>query len=135
MKMKAMRSARYNDYIQDEYDDFFREAVSRATQETAIPIEPKTSVEKDYIDLCFIDLKDTNSITTVLIQNDNIEATVKIDTNRKNNTFSSYKSYYDEIYSKMNTIEDAIMKVKLKYPHCNVTMNMGDSYIVLIFTL
>jgi hypothetical protein len=134
MKMMASkRSTRY-DYT-DEYDDFFREAVSRVTQETAKPSEPKTSVEKDYIDLCFIDLKDTNSINTTLIQNDNVEATITIGVSRRNNTFSSYKTYYDEMYNKMNIIEDAIMKVKLKYPHCNVTMNVADTYIGLLFTL
>jgi hypothetical protein len=124
----------------DDYDDYFSDVEIRRAVEalSASPTEPKmekTSVEKDYIDICFIDLKDTNSIETTIARNDNIDAAIKINSIKKSNTFSSYKTYYDEVYNKMNIIEDSIMKVKLKYPHCNVTIKIEDNYISLSFIL
>ena len=119
----------------DDYDDFFTPIDSAIATAVATMKEVKedTNPEKEYIDLCFIDLVDTNTFSSVA-RNGNIDSTIKIESRkRKSNTFSSYKSYYDEIYNKMNLIEDSILKVKLKYPHCNVAIEVEDSYIGLVF--
>ncbi len=130
--------AKYSSYsTQDDYDDYFNGTDEVMEREATTKKEDiiDTNPEKEYIDLCFIDLTDTNIFESAIARSGNIDAVIKLESSKRSNTFSSYKNYYDEVYNKMNIIEDSIMKVKLKYPHCNITTNVQDYYISLTFIL
>ena len=103
----------------------------QAEIETQTKIEYLSTIEKDYIDICFIDLTDKSSFESKLGRDGIIDSYIKIDSVKSTNTFQSSKEYYFEIYEKMNIIEDAILKIKLKYPHCNISIQVNETHINL----
>lgn len=121
---KATRKA-YYDY--DEHGDFFDNFATDV--ETKPDVETctksgKISPEQEYIEVCFLDFKDSNRFS---ITSSGYTFKIKIPINIiKSSTFLSYKNFYNSISNDMDNIDESLLKVKMKYPHSNTTISVDD---------
>lgn len=125
-RMKSYLSSVRDVDVDDGMDDFF--SGSEVIDEK--PEKNNITPEYEYIETCFLDFKDVYKLKIKTRSENRFEISIKIE-ERKSSTFGSYKDYYNNISENMNNIDESLLKVRMKYPHSNITVSVNERSIDL----